>query len=212
MKKGKKFFAAMGTVLALQAGAACWTGDGDVNCHFPDGFPLMPGTVQADQVPAWQADVDEATRDDTMAFGLYIGKPIQSFIDSCKAQGWERIPSEKAVFYLTKKNGYMMGIAVHPNALDKNLIGSYRIRFYAKTREEADEMYMRAEKNFSYNFGRPSLKKGMSNMTWFLNDSFAIIVEYNEYDPRMSITMGYPYEIVVKRDIGDYKKFFQTKN
>ena len=112
---------------------------------------------------------------------------------------------------MQKKNGYMIGIAVHPNTLDKNLVGSYRVRFYAKTQAEADEMYMRAEKNFSYNFGRPSVKKGTSNMTWFLNDSFAIIVEYNEYDPRLAITEGHPYEIVIKREIGNYSQFFQKK-
>ena len=205
MKRKKKIAAFLGALLFLQVGAACQVGDRNAG----DSFSLAPGIVHAETVPVWQADVDEATRDDTMAFGLYIGKPIQAFIDDCTAKGWERIPNEKAVFFRTKKDGYMMGIAVHPNASAKDLVGSYRIRFYAKTQEEADEMYMRAEKSFSYNFGRPSIKRGMSNMTWFLNDSFSIVVEYNEYDKRMPITEGYPYEIVIKRELGDYKKFFE---
>ena len=203
--KGKKMIALLGAALCLQTGAACNVGGMD----FGGNALLSPAIVHAEKEPAWQADIDEASRDDTMAFGLYIGKPLQSFIDDCTAKGWERLPSEKAVFFRAKKDGYMIGIAVHPNTLDKNLAGSYRIRFYAKTENEADEMFMRAEKNFAYNFGRPSIKKGMANMTWFLNDSFAILVEYNVYDPRMPITEGYPYEIVIKRDIGDYKKFFE---
>lgn len=207
MKRKKKIAAFLGALLLLQVGAACQVGESNAG----DSFFMVPGIVHAEQEPAWLADINEATRDDTMAFGLYIGKPIQAFIDDCTAKGWERIPNEKAVFFRTQKDGYMMGIAVHPNALDENLVGSYRVRFYAKTGEEADEMFMRAEKNFSYNFGRPSIKKGMSNLTWFLNDSFSIIVEYNEYDPRMPITQGYPYEIVIKRELGDYKKFFESQ-
>ena len=204
MKRQKKIVALLGTTLLLHLGAAYQVGDMNAD----GSFFMAPAIAHAEKEPVWQADIDEATRDDTMAFGLYIGKPIQAFIEDCEAKGWERIQSENAVFFLEKKNGYRMGIAVHPNALDKKLVGSYRVRFYAKTRDEADEMYMRAEKNFSYNFGRPSVKKGVSNMTWFLNDSFSIVVEYNEYDARMPIMQGYPYEIVVKREIGDYKKFF----
>ena len=207
MKRKKKIAAFLGALLFLQVGVGCQVGERNAS----DSFFMVPGIVHAEQEPVWLADINEATRDDTMAFGLYIGKSIQAFIDDCTAKGWERIPNEKAVFFRVKKDGYIMGIAVHPNALDANLVGSYRIRFYAKTGEEADEMFMRAEKNFSYNFGRPSIKKGMSNLTWFLNDSFSIIVEYNEYDPRLTITQGYPYEIVIKRELGDYKKFFESQ-
>ena len=38
-----------------------------------------------------------------------------------------------------------------------------------------------------------------------------VTVEYNEYDARMPIVRDYyPYEVVIRRDVGDYKKFFQA--
>ena len=203
----KKISALLGTVLIMQG--AGFAGP----CDFAAGTLFAPHTAQGAEAeePVWQKDIDEATRDDTMVYNIYVGKPMQSVIDELTQKGWKQEPSDNGIFYVKRKNGYIQGIALHPNASDKNIIGNYRIRFYAKDRDTADEMYMRAEKNFSYNFGRPSIKKGMSNNTWFLNDSFAIIVEYNEYDPKMPLVKNfYPYEIVIKRETGDYKKFFEA--
>ena len=116
MKRKKKIAAFLGALLFLQVGTACQVGDRNAGDSFS-----APAIVHAETVPVWQADVDEATRDDTMAFGLYIGKPIQAFIDDCTAKGWKRIPNEKAVFFRTKKDGYMTII-------------SKRIAMYSSTR------------------------------------------------------------------------------
>ena len=178
------------------------------------GELCAPRAAQAAEYvePDWQKDIDEATRDDTMAFGIYVGKPIQAVVDDLTKAGWQRKDNDKAVMMMKREKDYIKMIALHPHGQDKNIVGNYRIRFYAKDVATADEMYMRAEKNFSYNFGRPQVKKGMTNVTWFLNDSFAIMVEYNQYDPRMpAVKTAYPNEIVIKREMGNYKTFFEEK-
>lgn len=208
LRKIAKIFTLLGTAFFLQAGIP---GDEEsVPLRFEDGPLLTAGIAHGEDLPAWRYDVDEATRDDTMAFNIYIGKSMQSFLDDFKKDGWTRMKDDNAVLFMKEKKGYMMIVAVHPHKDNKNLVGNYRIRFFTKTREDADEMYMRAEKNFAYNFGRPNVKKGTSNVTWFLNDTLSIVVEYNEYDTRMALVRGYPYEIVVKRDMGDFRKFFAT--
>lgn len=198
---GKKILA-----LALVSMALC---GGSV----PYGASVLPsfGVAQAAETkPVWQEDIDEATRDDTMAFGIYIGKSMDAFISDFQKRGWTRADENGAVVFTKKYTDYAMMVAVHPHSEKKTLVGNYRIRFYGKTRDIADEMYMRAEKNFAYNFGRPNLKRGTSNMTWFLNDSFSIVVEYNEYDARMPLVKRFfPYEIVIKREVGDFSKFFR---
>ncbi|MBE6101127.1 MAG: hypothetical protein E7200_03350 [Selenomonas ruminantium] len=203
MKTSKKICALLGTFLLLQTTAAYTGGE--------EPFLTTSTAWAADYVaPDWLEDIDEATRDDTIAFGIYVGKPIQTVVDDLAKKGWQRKDNNNTVIMLKKKNGYMQLIALHPHGKDNNLVGNYRIRFYAKDSATADEMYMRAEKNFSYNFGRPQVKKGMANATWFLSDSFAIMVEYNQYDPRMPLIKdAYPNEIVIKREMGNYKAFFE---
>ncbi|MBR6906794.1 MAG: hypothetical protein IKN33_07675, partial [Selenomonadaceae bacterium] len=61
---GKKILALALVSMALCGGSVSY---GDV------GLPSF-GVAQAAEVkPVWQEDIDEATRDDTMAFGIYIG-------------------------------------------------------------------------------------------------------------------------------------------
>ena len=199
----KKNFAATAVLLALCAGSACWTG--------PAPAPWVPAT-QAAEAQEWEDDIDKAAWDDEKAFNISIGKSIADSVALLQKEGWKRVQNEDTVFYIKKKVDYYLTIALHPDKGAPDKVGSYRIRIYAKTQELADEMYMRAEKNFSYNFGRPNVKKGMTNVTWFLNDSFAIMVEYNQYDPRMpAVKTAYPNEIVIKREMGNYKTFFEGK-
>lgn len=207
MKTMKKTLALTGAIMSLYAGGVLFAGNEAADACTNSWLPA----VHAQEKTAWEDDIDKATRDDTMAFNVYIGKPIQACVDEFLKDGWSRVNDETANFYIKNKGDYYLGISLHPNKSSKDLVGSYRIRIYAKTSDMADEMYMRAEKNFAYNFGRPNIKKGTTNATWFLNESFSIIVEYNEYDPRMPIVRDfYPYEIVIKREIGDYKKFFEA--
>lgn len=207
MKTMKKTLALTGAIMSLYAGGMLFAGNESIDACMTSVLPA----VHAAEKAAWQDDIDKATRDDTMAFNIYIGKPIQTCIEEFEKNGWTRVAEESTIFYIKNKGDYFLGIALHPNKSSKELVGSYRIRLYAKTQDMADEMYMRAEKNFAYNFGRPSIKKGTTNATWFLNESFSIVVEYNEYDARMPIVRDfYPNEIVIKREIGDYKKFFEA--
>ena len=208
MKNFQKTFVLAAAFMSLYAGSACWSGQEAVE----GSAPWLATAQAAEQEEAWRSDVDEASRDDTMAYNIYIGKSLQACIQDLEKQGWKRVEGEEIPFYTKAKNGYLHAIALHPHPDHKDLVGSYRVRFYVKDRELADEMYMRAEKNFSYNFGRPSIKRGNMNETWMLNDSFAIVVEYNEYDVRIPIVQEfYPYEIVIKREMGDYKKFFEGR-
>jgi len=204
MKAMKKTFALAGAVMTLYAGTACFAGNEASDSPMDFCLPAAQAATQDD----WLQDIDKATQDDTMVFNVYIGKPIKACVEDFQKNGWKHAPNEPADFYITKKNGYMYGIFIRPHTANKDLVGSYSVRFYAPTRELADEMYMRAEKNFSYNFGRPNVKQGNINATWFLNDSFAITVEYNEYDPRMPLVKHYyPYEVAINREMGDFKKF-----
>ena len=199
--KGKKILAAAVASLALLGGGLC----------LESGMPMASGVALAAEaeIPVWQADIDEATRDDTMAFGTYVGKPMQAYTEDFRNRGWTLLDEKGVVAFTTKKQDYAIMVVAQPHPMNKNIVGNYRIRFYGKTREMADEMYMRAEKNFSYNFGRPNVKMGTANMTWFLNDTFSIEIEYNEYDPRMPLVKKYfPYEVVIKRTMGDFGKFF----
>lgn len=162
--------------------------------------------------PSWLPDIDEATIDDTMAFGVYIGKPLQTYMDDFKRKGWKINNSySTAIAFQKDKGDYLIAVAVYPHENNKNLAGNYSVRFHVKDRNTADEMYMRAEKNFSYNFGRPSIKRGTNNRTWFISDTFSLLVEYNEYDARMPLVQKFPFEIVVKRQTGDFKRFFQAR-
>lgn len=202
MKTMKKSLALAGTLMSLYAGTAFFAGSESCTESW---LPVACAETQE----VWRGDINEATRDDTMAFNVYIGKPIQACIEDFQKNGWEHVPNESGVFYTIQKNDYIYGIAIRPHKANSSLVGNYSVRFYAKTREMADEMYMQAEKNFAYNFGRPNVKHGTTNATWFLNDSFSVTVEYNEYDARMPLVEHfYPYEVVIKREMGDYRKFF----
>ena len=194
----KKTLALTGAALSLyMAGSLCpWS---------PAAIP-----VYAADASYWE-DVNESTRDDTIAYGIYIGKPLQPVLDEYRQKKWKRIEREGAIIFECDKKDYILSVCLFPQQENPAYIGKYRIKFYVKTQEMADEIFMRAEKNFSYNFGRPSIKKGMANMTWFLSDSFGIVVEYNEYDARLPMVKGYPYEITITRENGDYKKFFEAR-
>ncbi|MBR3456695.1 MAG: hypothetical protein IKH16_00840 [Selenomonadaceae bacterium] len=233
MKTMKKSLALAGTLMSLYAGTAFFAGSepcteswlpvahvagqetwrGDIksseSVETTSRLGLRLSKAQTAGQDVWREDINEATRDDTMAFNVYIGKPIQACIEDFQKNGWEHAPNESGVFYTIQKNDYIYGIAIRPHKANSSLVGNYSVRFYAKTREMADEMYMQAEKNFAYNFGRPNVKHGTTNATWFLNDSFSVTVEYNEYDARMPLVEHfYPYEVVIKREMGDYRKFF----
>lgn len=173
---------------------------------------LTPGVAYAADVQPWVDDVNEATADDTMVYKVYIGKPVKDFIaDFSKREAWRRIEDKDIVIFEKNQTGYREAIYVFPQKENPDLIGEYRINFFVTKEEMADEIYMQAEKNFRYNFGKPSIKKGMSNMTWFLSDIFCISVEYNEYDPRLPVAKGYPYAISIHRSVGDYSKYFQSR-
>ena len=204
MKTMKRAFALAGAAMTMYAGAMCVN---DCAALETSLFPALPA-AQAAEIEAWRPDIDAATQDDTMAFNVYIGKPIKACVEDFLSNGWTHAPNEPADFYIKKEKDYIYGVFIRPHVANKDLVGNYSIRFYAKTREMADEMYMRAEKNFSYNFGRPNVKQGTMNSTWFLNDTFSITVEYNEYDPRMPLVQNYyPYEVAITREMGDYEKF-----
>ena len=171
---------------------------------------LMPVTASAEH--AYLEDVNMATADDTMVYGIYVGKPIEDFVASFdKKKEWHAIPDDDIIIYEKKGSGYREAIYVFPNAQNPELIGDYRINFFVTKEEMADEIFMLAEKNFSYNFGRPSIKRGMFSMTWFLSSTFRIMVEYSEYDPRIPVAQGYPYAISIHRSEGDYSKFFKYR-
>ena len=205
MKSVKKTLAVTGAIMSLYAGGMLFAGNESNEACTSSWQPV----AHAAEKQVWQDDIAKATKDDTMAFNVYIGKPIQTCIDELQKAGFVHAPNEPGIFYITKKNDYMYGISLRPHEAHNDIVGSYSIRFYAKTSDMADEMYMQAEKNFSYNFGRPNVKQGTTNAIWFLNENFSIKVEYNEYDPRMPLVQYYyPYEVAIKREIGDFKKFF----
>lgn len=205
MKSVKKTLAVTGAIMSLYAGGMQIAGNEATEACMDSWQPVACAAEKQE----WQDDIAKATRDDTMAFNVYIGKPIQACIDELQKNGFVHAPNEPGIFYITKKNDYMYGIFIRPHQTHNDIVGSYSIRFYAKTSAMADEMYMQAEKNFSYNFGRPNVKQGTNNAIWFLNESFSVTVEYNEYDPRMPLVKYYyPYEVAINREIGDFKKFF----
>lgn len=206
----KKIMSAIGAGLALYVGSALPASFGDVADN-PAVAAVQISVAEAAE-PSWKEDIDEATRDDTMALGVYIGKPMKAFMDEFKSKGWKEqhtYGEGKAIAFQKNKGDYLIAVAAYPYGENKTLVGNYSVRFHVKDIHTADEMYMMAEKNFAYNFGRPNIKRGANNMTWFLNETLSLIVEYNEYDARMALVKGFPYEIVVKRQMGDFKHFFQ---
>lgn len=203
MKKIKKTITLAGISLLLCSGAQT-VGTGTEN--LPDLLPALCKTAYAAS-PAWLEDVDSASSDDTIAYGIYIGKPMQSVVDEFLGKGWTRTDEDSKVVLTKNKGRYIQLIVLHHHTSNKDLVGSYRIRFRVKDKTEAEDMYMHAEKNFSYNFGRPTFTKGSDNRTWVMNESFAIIVEFNEYNTRIAAAKNYPYEVVIKREMGDYKQF-----
>jgi len=204
----KKILAATCAAVALQLGSALPVTPWEAACA---PSPVLAVPV-AEAAASWHEDIEEATKDDTMAFGIYIGKPLQTFIDDFTSKGWQRNNNYgKTIAFQKDRGAYLIAVVVHPHENNKNLVGNYDIRFHIKDRNTADEMYMMAEKNFSYNFGRPNVKRGNDNRVWFINDTFSLLIEYNEYDPRMSLVKNFPYEVVVKRQTGDFKRFFQAK-
>lgn len=205
MKSMKKTLAVTGAVMSLYAGGMLIAGNESMEAP----TSLCQPIAHAAERQEWQDDVAKATKDDTMAFNVYIGKPIQACVEELKKDGFVHAPNEPGIFYIKKKTDYIYGIFILPHATHSDIVGNYSIRFYAKTSEMADEIYMQAEKNFSYNFGRPNVKQGTTNAIWFLNENFSITVEYNEYDPRMPLVQYYyPHEVAINREIGDFKKFF----
>lgn len=200
MRNMKKNIALAGVALLLAGGIAA---PGD---HHGTVCPSLYSAAYAAE-PTWLDDVNAASEDDTLAYGLYIGKPIQDVIGSFQGNGWKRADQGSKVIFTRNRGDYIQMIAIHPHAGNSNLVGSYRIRFHVKDKTQAENMYMQAEKNFSYNFGRPTFSKGTDNRTWVLNETFAIIVEYNEYNPKLPATKGHPYEVVIKREMGDYGQF-----
>lgn len=208
MKSVKKTLAVTGAIMSLYAGGILFAGN-----ESTDVTSSWQPIAQAAEKQEWQADITEATKDDTVAFNIYIGKPIQACLDELKSKGFVHAPNEPEMFYIMKKKDYIYGILLSPHETYSDTVGFYSIRFYAKTSQMADEMYMQAEKNFSYNFGRPLVKQGTTNATWILNESFSVTVEYNEYDPRVPlIQYYYPHEVVISREAGDFKKFFVPVN
>lgn len=201
MKKMKKMIALAGMTMLLYGGA-----QGPAADNYTEALPFLCSRAQAAE-PAWLDDINAASSDDTMAYGIYIGKPIKEVIDAFENKGWTRADQGEKVIFIRDKGNYKQMVAIHPNISNADFVGSYRIRFQVKDKTEAEDMYMHAEKNFSYNFGRPTFTKGSDNKTWVLNESFAIVVEFNEYNAKIAEAKDYPYEVVIKRELGDYKQF-----
>lgn len=173
---------------------------------------LLCGTVSAKDVSyVNDKDINEASADDTRAYNIYIGKTIAD-VDAAFAElpGWEKRPHDKAArMYHRKGNDYVENVYVYAMSYNKDVVGSYRISYFTKTKEAADDIFYNTTKNFSYIIGSPSIKRGMSSAEWFINDTLKISVEYMEYDPRLPVAKNYPFEIAIKRISGDYHKFFQ---
>lgn len=155
-------------------------------------------------------DVNEASGDDTMAYHIYIGKAVADVDDIfSRMPGWEKKPHDKAVrMYRRQGADYIESVYIYGQPYNEEIVGSYRISFFTKTREAADDIFFNTTKNFGYNLGRPSIKRGTVSEEWIVSDSFKISVEFVEYDPRLPVAENYPFEIAIRRLSGDYRKFF----
>ncbi|MBQ9377634.1 MAG: hypothetical protein IJU05_07535 [Schwartzia sp.] len=155
-------------------------------------------------------DVNEASGDDTMAYRIYIGKAVSEVDETFSGlPGWEKRPHDKAVrMYRRQGPDYIESVYIYGQPYNEEVVGSYRISFFTRTKEAADDIFFNTTKNFAYNLGRPSIKRGSVSEEWIVSDSFKISVELVEYDPRLPVSANYPFEISIRRTSGDYHKFF----
>ena len=157
-------------------------------------------------------DVNEASSDDTMAYHIYIGKAV-SEVDAefAKRPGWEKRSHDRAVRMYRRAGGdYIENVYLYAHPDNAEVVGSYRISFFTRTKAAADDIYFNTTKNFGYILGRPSVKRGGVSEEWILNDPLKISVEYTEYDPRLPVAKDFPFEISVRRMTGDYSGFFRS--
>jgi len=181
--------------------------------------PVAHAAEDSANAPLWSAnaiyrqDVEAASFEDAVALQIYEGKPLAEVKAQFEADaGWKRLPHRKAALcYKHLGKGYCEVINIYSMPEQPELVGDFRVAFYTREREMADEIFMQAEKNFSYNLGRPSIKRGMLSYSWLLSKNAMISVEYVEYDTRLPVA-DYPFEILVNRQHGDYSGYFVSKN
>ena len=82
--------------MTFYAGAMCVTDSAALETGL---FSARP-TAQAAEIEPWRPDIDAATQDDTMAFNVYIGKPIKACAEDFLSKGWVHAPNEPADFYI----------------------------------------------------------------------------------------------------------------
>lgn len=155
-------------------------------------------------------DVNEASGDDTMAYHIYIGKAVADIDEVFAAlPGWEKRSHDKAArMYRRQGADYIESVYIYGQPYNEEVVGSYRISFFTRTKEAAEDIYFNTTKNFAYNLGRPSIKRGSVSEEWIVSDSLKIGVEIVEYDPRLPVSAKYPFEVSIRRTSGDYRKFF----
>ena len=118
----KKVIAVAGAMLAFCAGGALPVGTpGDDGSAVASVMGCAAAEAAESVEEAWREDINEATRDDTMAFGVYIGKPLQAYIDDFTSKGWTRKNIGDAVSFVKKKGDYIVTLVVHPYGESKNL-------------------------------------------------------------------------------------------
>ena len=187
---------------------------------FGFGAPFAHAAGESSDIPLWSAnasfrqDVEAASFEEAVALQIYEGKPLAEVEKQFeKDKGWKRLPHHKtALSYEHQGKGYYEIINIYPMQEHPDLVGDFRVAFYAREREMADEIFMQAEKNFSYTLGRPTIKRGIGSHTWLLSESSMISVEYLEYDPRLPVASSYPFEVIINRQHGDYHGYFVDKS
>ncbi len=205
----KHFSKAMG-LMVLTGAAVLFPGSWE-------GASMPAAYAAAGSSPIWTADdsyrkdLEAATFEEQLAYKIYRGKLISEVeADFTKDAKWTRLKHKSAALHYKRNAGkdYYEKLYVYAQPDHPELVGDFRICFYTKKLDMAENIFMAAQKNFSYNLGRPSIKKGGNSNTWFLDKSSRILVEFSEYDPRLPIATEYPFEIAIYRQYGDYSAFF----
>ena len=173
-------------------------------------FGAVAGAEQADYLD--DKDINEASADDTMAYHIYIGKRVTDVdVYFAGLEGWQERSHDKAVrLYQRQGRDYIEDVYLYPYPGNAEIVGSYRVSYFTRTKEMADAIFRNTIKNFSYILGRPSVKRGTDSAEWIVSDSLKISVECVEYDQRLPVARNYPYEIAIRRQSGDYSSYFRA--
>ncbi len=205
----KRFSKAMG-IMVLTGAAVLFPGNWE-------GTTMSAAYAAENSSPIWTAaesyrkDLESATFEEQLAYKIYRGKLISEVeADFTRDVEWIRLQHKHAALHYKRNAGkdYYEKLYVYAQPDHPELVGDFRVCFYTKKREMAEDIFIEAQKNFSYNLGRPSIKKGGSSYTWLLDKNSLILVEYSEYDPRLPIAAEYPFEIAIYRQYGDYSAYF----